>query len=208
MIYLFSDKACSGVEHLPLIAISFYDKPLCLDDFDAIIFTSKNSVEALDRLHVKWQDKESYAIGEGTATYISSQKGNLVYTAKRAYGEDFAHEISPLLKDKKVFFPRAKEVISPLFEILLSCGIHIHEAIVYETTCKEYDKQHAPSKNAILIFTSPSTVECFLKNFTWDESYTAISIGQKTASSLPLHVKNIISPIQTIEHCIKIAKAN
>lgn len=208
MIYLFSDKACEGVEHLPLIEIAFYDKSLCLDDFDAIIFTSKNSVEALERLHVKWQEKESYAIGEGTASYITSKNGNLVYTAKRAYGDDFAHEIIPLLKGKKVFFPRAKEVISPLFKIVHSCDINIHEMIVYETTCKEYDKQQAPAKNAILIFTSPSTVECFVKNFSWDASYTAISIGEKTASSLPLHVKNIISPIQTIEHCIKIAKAN
>ena len=208
MIYLLSDKACAGVEHLPLIEISFYDEPLCFDGYDAIVFTSKNSVEALDRLHIRWQEKESYAIGEGTATYISSQQGNLVYTASRAYGEDFAHEITPLLKGKKVFFPRAKEVISPIFQILRLRDIDIHEVIVYETTCKNYDKEQAPVKNAVLIFTSPSTVACFFKNFTWDESYTAISIGEKTASSLPLHVKNIISPIQTIEHCIKIAKAN
>lgn len=206
MIYLFSDKACEGVEHLPLIEIAFYYSTLCLDGFDAIVFTSKNSVEALERLHVKWHDKESYAIGEGTASYITSKKGNLVYTANRSYGEKFAQEIIPLLKGKKVFFPRAKEVISPLFQILHSNHIDIHEVIVYETTCKRYNKHQAPCQNAILIFTSPSTVECFLKNFDWDESYRIVCIGTKTAHALPLHVKPIISLKQTISDCLAIAE--
>ncbi|MBV5277611.1 MAG: uroporphyrinogen-III synthase [Campylobacteraceae bacterium] len=206
MIYLFSDKAYEGVENLPLIEIVFYDKLFSLEHFDAIIFTSKNSVEALERVTDAWQKIDAYAIAEGTAHYIQSKKGKIVYTSATSYGDDFAHHIIPLLRGKKVLFPRAKEVVTHLYEILTKEGILVEEEIVYETTCKAYGKDKAPPKNAKLIFTSPSTVQCFLSNFEWDESYTAIAIGHKTAQALPLHVKRIVSEKQSITHCITLAK--
>lgn len=206
MIYLFSDKAYEGVENLPLIEIVFYDKSLSLEHFDAIIFTSKNSVEALDRVNNRWKEIDSYAIAEGTSHYIQSKKGTIVYTSESSYGDDFAQHVIPLLRGKRVLFPRAKEVVTHLFEILTKEGILVREEIVYETTCKTYSKDKAPPKNAKLIFTSPSTVQCFLNNFEWDESYTAIAIGHKTAQALPLHVKRIVSEKQSITHCITLAK--
>lgn len=207
MIYLFSDQAHKGVEHLPLFEIIFIPSLPTLEGVDAIIFTSKNSVKALELCGITWQDKACYAIGEGTATAIRTYGGNLVFTCKNSYGDLFAHELIPLLKNKRVFFPRAKEVISPLFEILSTEGVDIFQHVMYETRCKKYDSSYAPQKNAILIFTSPSTVHCFLKNFSWDESYRAIVIGTKTAAVLPLHVKPLIADVQTIEHCVVLAKA-
>ena len=207
MIYLFSDKAYDGVIHLPLFEIVFDSSPIDLTGVDAIIFTSKNSVKALDQARVSWKDKEAYAIGEGTASLIQQCGGNLVFTAKESYGDTFAQTLIPLLKTKKVFFPRAKEVASSLFEILQSSSIAIEQHIVYESKCKHYPASSAPPKASKLIFTSPSTVYCFLENFTWDESYSAIAIGKKTAAALPLYVKPLISQKQSIEHCIALAKA-
>ncbi|AFL67958.1 uroporphyrinogen-III synthase [Sulfurospirillum barnesii SES-3] len=206
-IYLFSDQSHEGVEHLPLFEIVFTSSSPRLEEVDAIIFTSKNSVKALELCGVYWQDKACYAIGEGTAAAIRACGGNLLFTCKHSYGDLFAHELIPLLKDKRVFFPRAKEVISPLFEILHSAGVTIFQEIMYETLCRHYAPVYAPAKNAILIFTSPSTVHCFLKNFSWDESYRTIVIGTKTAAVLPLHVKPIIAEVQTIAHCVALAKA-
>lgn len=207
MTYLFSDKAYEGVENLPLFEILFYDNQLCLKGYDAIVFTSKNSVEALERVNAKWQTIDSYAIAEATAESIKSKNGKIVYTSYSSYGDDFAHNLIPLLSGKKVLFPRAKEVVSHLYEILLNAGVDIHEEIVYETTCKAYGKDKAPPQDSKLIFTSPSTVRCFFKNFEWDESYKAICIGEKTASFLPLHVKSVISQKQSIKDCIELAKA-
>lgn len=207
MIYLFSDKAYEGVVHLPLFEIVFDPTPIHLEGFDAIIFTSKNSVKALEQSNSSWKAKEAYAIGEGTASYIQQCGGNLVFTCKDSYGDVFAKALIPLLQNKKVFFPRAKEVVSSLFEILHDHPIDIEQRVVYETKCKHYPPSDAPPKKAKLIFTSPSTVRCFLENFAWDESYVAIAIGEKTASALPLHVKNFIAQKQSIEACITLAKA-
>ena len=46
-----------------------------------------------------------------------------------------------------------------------------------------------PQKDAIIIFTSPSTVECFFKNFVWDESYKAVVIGKTTQKYLPENIE-------------------
>ncbi len=207
MIYLFSDKAYEGVVHLPLFEIVFDPMPLDLEGFDGIIFTSKNSVKALELNGTSWKEKKAYAIGEGTASFIKKCGGNLIFTCKESYGDIFAKTLIPLLANQKVLFPRAKEVSSSLFEILHVNHIDIEQRIVYETKCKHYPSSYAPSKEAQLIFTSPSTVHCFLENFVWDESYLAIAIGEKTASALPLHVKKIVSLKQSIEACIALAKA-
>ncbi len=207
MIYLFSDKAYEGVVHLPLFEIVFDPTPFDLEGFDAIIFTSKNSVKALEKSGIAWKDKKAYAIGEATASSIEKCGGNLVFTCKESYGDTFAQILIPLLANQKVFFPRAKEVSSSLFEILHVNHINIEQRIVYETKCKHYPSSFAPLKEAKLIFTSPSTVNCFMENFAWDKSYIAIAIGEKTASALPLHVKKIVSSTQSIEACIALAKA-
>ena len=57
-----------------------------------------------------------------------------------------------------------------------------------------------------IIFSSPSSVECFFKNYTWDESYKAVVIGKTTAKYLPSNVEYIISKETSIDVCIKLAK--
>lgn len=205
-IYLFSDRAHEGVVCLPLFEILLMPFSVDLHSFDAIVFTSKNSVKALEHNTIFWKDKACYAIGEGTKEAIETAGGNVVFTCKESYGDSFAHQSISMLLGKKVFFPRAKEVSSSLFEILRDAGIDITQHIVYETVCRKYAPKQAPQKNAILIFTSPSTVRCFHENFAWDESYHAIAIGKKTAAALPLDVKISISKTQTIEACIEMAK--
>jgi len=207
MIYLFSDKAYEGVVHLPLFEICYDLTPLDTTSFDAFVFTSKKSVQALEEIQAVWKDKEAYAIGIGTASLIRHLGGHLVFTCKDSYGDAFAHQLIPLLQNKSVLFPRAKEVSSSLFTILKDAHIHIKEQVVYETRCKTYPVSKTPPKDSKLIFTSPSTVKCFFKNFNWDESYKAIVIGTKTAAALPLHVKAFIAPEQSIASCLALAKA-
>ncbi len=207
MIYLLSDQAHEGVEHLPLFEIRFDTTPIDIAPYDALVFTSKNAVKALGSLAPSWTQKESYAIGEGTAVWIERLGGKLVFTCKDSYGDRFAQNIASDLAGKTVLFPRAKEVSSSLFTILREQGVLIDERIVYETLCRSYEPHDAPPKNAHLIFTSPSTVRCFLKNFEWDESYKAVAIGTKTAAAFPPSFRVFIAQKPSIASCIDLAKA-
>ena len=205
-IYLFSDQVVEEVIHLPLFEILYPPFSVDITPFDALVLTSKNSVKALEKNGVQWRDKPCYAIGEGTANAIQEAGGHVVFTCNASYGDRFAHELIPLLSHKNVFFPRAKEVVSPVYDILHQAGIAITQQVVYENVCKKYTPQNAPLKEAILIFTSPSTVHCFEKNFAWDESYKVVAIGKKTAAVLPLHVKPHLPSTQTIAACVALAK--
>ncbi len=189
-----------------MIKINFFQKEVDLDSYDALVFTSKNGVRAMNNIDKNWVKKEIYSIGQGTSKEIKTHNANLVFTAKNSYGDSFAQEIKERLKNKRTLFVRAKIVTSRLNHILKNAGISLKEEIVYETTCKEYNKNKKPVKNSTIIFTSPSTVKCFFKIFNWDESYRAISIGKVTSQSIPTYIENIIAKEQTILSCIEMAK--
>jgi len=206
-VYLLNGDSYEGVTNLPVIKINFFSKKIDLDPFDALIFTSKNGVRAIDKINKKWREKEIYSIGQGTSREIERYDANLIYTAKNSYGNLFAKEIKQKLEGKRVLFLRAKTVTSKLNTILLSENIDLKEEIVYETACREYKFDKKPSKNSIIIFTSPSTVKCFLKNFDWDETYRAVLIGMVTAKSIPSYIRYTLSAKQTISSCVELAKS-
>lgn len=203
-IYLLSNSFYEGVDTLPMIDINYLDINFDLSSYDTLIFTSKNSVLSIKN-NPLWRDKECYAISEQTAKLISSMGGKLKYTGKSRDGNEFAKEIVPLLKNKKVLYLRAKEVVSNLATILKNKDINLDELIVYETLCKEY-KNTKLEEGSIFIFTSPSTIECFFKSFSWQDSFKAVCIGITTAKALPGNIKAQISKEKSIKSCIELAK--
>jgi len=69
-IYLLSDAFHEGVVNLPQIKITFRDIELDLTPYDALIFSSKNGVKAIDSINKNWKKIPSYAIGGPTANTI------------------------------------------------------------------------------------------------------------------------------------------
>jgi len=205
-IYLLSDSFHKGVINLPQIKVTCKDIELDLTPYDALIFSSKNGVNAIEKINKKWRKIPAYAIGNPTAKTITTLDGNLVYTANSSYGDDFAKEICPKLKGKKVLFLRAKKVLSNLENILKNSGIDLKSEIVYETICREKEPLCIEDKNSVFIFTSPSTVECFFSNYKWLDTYQAVSIGNVTAKALPENISLHVSKVQSIQSCIEIAK--
>lgn len=205
-VYTLSYKKFEGAKNLPLIRIEFLNKKIKLDDYDALIFTSKNGVEAIDKINPKWKDKECYSIGEGTSKIMVEKGVKPAYTAKSSYGDDFAKEIKDKLKNKKTLFLKAKIVLSSLPQILKEARVDLYEEIVYKTKCNDCKNLKPPKNNSVIIFSSPSTVECFLRCFKWHESYKAVAIGKKTASFIPGHINYSISPKMTMIACIDFAK--
>lgn len=204
-IVLLSDKKYEGTISLPIFDINFLPLEVDLNSYDALIFTSKNAIYSLENSNIKWKDKAAYVIAPKTADVIKNLNGNLEFISQSSHGNDFALELIPLLKNKKVLYIRGKRSVSNLTKILLDNNVLIDELISYETTCSK-KLLSQPKKNSIIIFTSPSTIECFFKNLIWDDSYTAIAIGKTTAQFLPKNINYNISSIQSIEACIELAK--
>ena len=205
-IFVLSQKKFASAQNLPVIIFEYFDKKVDLSNYDALIFTSKNGVLAIDRVDEKWKALPSYSIGSGTSKAIKALGGKIVYEAKSSYGDDFAKEIKKRLQAKRVLFLRPKVVTSHLNTILKEAGIALEELVIYETKCNACENLTTPPKNAYIIFSSPSTITCFLKCFSWDDSYKAIVIGTKTASFMPSDIPYILSKKQTIDACIALAK--
>jgi len=204
-IYLLSDSCHEGVINLPQIKVTCKDIDLDLSSYDTLIFSSKNGVKSISKSNQNWKDIPSYAIGSPTADAIREFGGKVEYIAKSSYGNDFAKELIPRLKGKKVLFIRAKKVLSDLENLLKNAGVDLSSIIAYETVCTDKIDEKI-NENSIFIFTSPSTVKCFFKNHNWHKSYKAVCIGTVTAKALPKEISLHVSSTQTIAACIDLAK--
>ncbi len=203
-IYLLSNSKHKGVVNLPQIEINFKKVDIDYKDYDALIFSSKNGVRAVDASIDKWRDIPAYSIGSATSKEITRVGGNLVYEAKSSYGDDFAKEIILHLQDKRVLFLRAKKIVSNIESILKEGGVKLDSIVVYETKCaKKIDIEF--EEDSIFIFTSPSTVECFFKNYEWKSSFRAVCIGEVTNRALPKEVTSYVSTSQNIQALIEFA---
>ncbi len=192
--------------NLPQIKTTCRDVVLDLGAYDALVFSSKNGVRAMDGISKKWREIPSYAIGKQTAKEIQSLDGDVAFTSSSAYGDEFAGELVELLRGKRVLFLRAKTILSCVEEILRSEGIDVVSEVIYETTCRD-KTDISISKNSVLIFTSPSTINCFFENYEWDESFQAVCIGTTTAKAMPKLIPLHVSKTQTIEGCVELAES-
>jgi uroporphyrinogen-III synthase len=171
------------------------------------MFTSKQAVRSAEALNPEWKKYPCLSIGSATAKEIESLGGKICYQAKSFYSETLSQDIIAQFHDKKILYLRPKEVSFDSKNLLANAGIELHEQIIYETSCIRYEKKEKPGKNAIIIFTSPSTIHCFLKNFEWDESYTAIVIGEATRIHLPTDARYEVADTPLIDACIEKAKS-
>ena len=89
MIYLVgSNLEFDGVKTLVLNEIKFNKFSVNLAEFDALVLTSKNSVNALKFNQILPASLQIYSIGEGTSHAASEFGFAQIYTAKNAHGND------------------------------------------------------------------------------------------------------------------------
>ncbi len=206
MIYLLSPLQKEGCIHLPMIEFSLIEEVLPLDGYDLLMFTSKQAVKSAELLNKNWKKIPCLAIGTSTAQEIERLGGTVIYQPESFYGKSLSEDIIEKFSDKKILYLRPKIVSFDSKNFLAQSGILLQEKIIYETTCIKYTKEEIPEKNAILIFTSPSTIHCFLENFTWDNSYIAVVIGEATKEHLPAHARYEIADTPQIDACVIKAK--
>ena len=206
LLYILTNEKYEGVINYPVIKINFLTPFIDFDNIDFLIFTSKNGVRAVNQISEKWKKIPSFAIGKATAKEIEKLGGKVEFISSLSYGDEFAKEIIKNYKNKTFLFLRAKKIISPIKEIFKTSSNKLIEKIVYETRCNK--PENRLKKPCIVIFTSPSTVECFAKIETF-ENIKIIAIGKKTKKAL-LKYKNeneILLPEKpSIKECITLAK--
>ena len=176
-----------------------------MGEFDSIIITSKNAIKALEFNQISLNlNTQIYAIGE--ASYEEAKKFGFknIYLAKNSHGSEFAREILPFLKVKALYL-KAKETVSNLDKFLLQNGVNLSVITAYENVELNLPNSAKPPKNLVLIFTSPKNVKSFVRNFGWDESYKAVSIGNTTAQILKDFCEPKICEIQSINSAINLA---
>jgi uroporphyrinogen-III synthase len=206
MIYLLSPTAKEETEHLPMIEFKFLDVVLKVEGYDLLMFTSKQAVVSAEALNPQWKSIPCLAIGKATSNQIETLGGKVAYHPKTFYGHSLGKDIIEKFKEKKILYIRPKVVSFDSKAFLAEAGLSLDEKIIYETSCISCTKEQKPSKNAIIIFTSPSTIHCFLKNFEWDESYTAVVIGKATKVHLPSNAKYEVADTPLISSCIEKSK--
>jgi len=205
-IYLLSPTPKEGVIHLPMIDFSITANEINFTNIDTLMFSSKQAVVSANTIDKRWKKYPCIAIGPATKKMIESLGAEVIYQPTHFYAKTLAKDIANIFRDKHILYLRPKEVSFDSKGFLAKEGIKLEEQILYETSCLSYDIKEKPLENAIIIFTSPSSIHCFLKSFNWQSSYKAIVIGDATLEHLPKNIESYVAPTPSIDACIVLAK--
>jgi len=203
-IYLFSISSHPKATNINSLTIKFIKPSINFSDYDYLIITSKQTSKAL-----KQYEKADYidipALCVSTQSALSYEKlGGKVLDIGGGYGDNLISKIKEFPKTTRWLYLRAKIVASDFVEICKNDGYNIDESVVYESDCSKGILDVEVENDATLIFTSPSSLNCFLKTHTISKLNKIIVIGKTTAKALPKDLEYIISEKTTIDSCMKL----
>jgi len=204
MIYLFSSSKHDNVVNMPLVEFNILQETIDVSKYDLLLFTSKNAVISIDKISKEWKSVPSIAIGKESAESISKLGGNVVFVSD-GYSKSLSLDIKKVFANKKILYIRPRVTATNYITDLNKDGVDINEVVLYETICKKYDISQKPPLDSTLIFTSPSTINCFIDNFKSLEGYKIVVIGETTAKTLPVGLKYQTPIVPNINECIKLA---
>ncbi len=205
-VYLTSPLAREGTLSLPMIDFRLTADRIDYQGCDTLMFTSKQAVESAETIDPDWKKLPTIAIGGATASKITSLGGTVLYHPKSFYGKELASDILTRFQSRRVLYLRPRTVSFDSRTYLANAGYTLHEQVIYETFCQPHSPEAKPDPGAIIIFTSPSTIRCFLKQFGWESSYTAVVIGTATLEHLPENADHAVAEKPLIDACIAKAR--
>ena len=203
-IFLFSKTAHPDVNHIPILVSSYFQPLIDFSSYDFMIATSKETLNALEIIG-DWKALPVLAISESTANLVKSLGGKVLGIAD-GNGESISELVKKKYKHLKILYPHAKVTAYDMEAVMNKDNIKVDSFIVYETSCSKAKRVALPS-DAICIFTSPSSVNCFLKNYTFLPTYKVVCIGETTASALPKHIDYVLSEKTSVESTISMANS-
>jgi uroporphyrinogen-III synthase len=204
-IYLFSTSKNKNVTNIKSLDVKFLTPKIDFDRYDYLIISSKQTVKALSSYDKNsFINKPSICVSDNTAMFYEKFGGKILDVGK-GYGDSLADIIKKYPKTTKWLYLRAKIVASDFVQKTINDGYNIDEAVLYTAECSQELLDLRISDDSTLIFTSPSCVECFLKNNTINKEAKIVVIGNTTAKALPKNVKYQLSSETSIDSCVELA---
>lgn len=205
-IYLFATSKNPHAITINSLYIKLLKPAIDFSKYDYLIITSKKASEAL-----KQYDNKEFIKKQALCISLESAKsfrsiGGRVLDVGDGHGDNLKAKIKSYPKGTKWLYLRAKVIASDFAQKLNEHGYHIDEAVVYESKCSKEIERAQIEEKSVLIFTSPSGINCFLKTHTISSNAKVIVIGETTAKALPQGIKYLLPEETTIESCIELAQ--
>jgi uroporphyrinogen-III synthase len=157
-----------------------------LNDFTAIILTSRNSVDHFFRIAEEMRFKvpdtmKYFCQSEAVAYYLQKY---VVYRKRKIYvGKRTFQELAPLIKKYKTekFLLPSSDVLKPIVPSTLDeLKVNWKRAVLYKTVISDLSDLRNVYYD-ILVFFSPSGIESLLKNFPdFEQNNTRIAVFGNT----------------------------
>jgi len=205
-LYLFSTTSHPDTISINSLDFTFFKPDIDFAFYDYLIITSKQTINALEQYdREQYICKKALCVSDSSAEYFESLGGSILDSAS-GYGDDLGSIIKTYPKDVKWLYIHGKVTASDFSKVMLDKGFTIDEHVLYESRCSNEILDVEVEKDAVLIFTSPSSVKCYLKNNQIKQSNKVVVIGKTTAKALPQNVKYEFSEQRSIASCIEKAK--
>jgi len=203
-VYLISKTPFPGVKHIPILSIRFLNPKIDFSRYDGLVFTSKQGIEALRAYPDEWKMKQCVCVSESTAEH-ARKCGALKVEAGDGYGEHLPAVLKRRGDSYRWLYLRPKKVASDWAETARREGIDVDEIIVYETECNPHFSESKPEEDAVLIFTSPSCIRCFLEKYSLSPQNSIVVIGSTTQEALPVGYECHVSAQTSIKSAVDMA---
>ncbi len=154
--------------------------------FDWIFFGSKRGVKYfIEKVGKEFLNEMKIAcVGKKTAQYLESEGIETDFVPENYSSENFLKDfVSNFPETKGILFPTSNLSDNSLKESFEKNGILFEKIIVYKTECNKVRLNENPDA---FVFLSPSSFECFLKQFGKKplENKVIVAIGPPTASKI------------------------
>ncbi len=204
-IYLFSKTEHAEVTHVPILLTEFFQPEIDYTHYDAIVLTSKQAVVALEQINHEWIQLPVLTIADFTAKQARDAGANVLEHGE-GYGNSLAEIIINGYPTLRWLYPRPEVVASDFAKRVGDAGVSIDGVVVYKTTCNTEVASLHLEENAILIFTSPLTIDCFRRYHRFHNTQCVIAIGETTASALPCELEIWMPSKPSVQGCVDLAK--
>jgi uroporphyrinogen-III synthase len=204
-VYLISKTPYEGVIHIPILTISFLNPTIDFTQYEGIILTSKQALIALENYTFTWENLHCICVSDSTAE-AAQHAGAMHIEVGNGYGKSIPDVLHSKKRQGKWLYIRPKVIASEWLERAREQGIVVDEVVVYETICNKDANAFSISDDALLVFTSPSSIECFCASYSILPSHSIVAIGKTTQSAFKNAKEVFVSPKASVASAVQLAQ--